>query len=182
ARASDLQEAWRRLGLTRVPLDVISCPDRRITRAAVELVADELADGDTEITVLLPRIEHERAWHRLLHDRTSNRIAEAMADLPHANVTFVPYHLGRKRSLIPIIEPDLRNGKGKAKHRPTKGGDEASSMPDMPPGAVRPGEAKYRQRVTVAGRVFSVRVQPRAGAPSLECTLKDSTGQIVLVF
>jgi OB-fold nucleic acid binding domain len=39
-----------------------------------------------------------------------------------------------------------------------------------------------RQRVRVAGRVKSVRVQPRAGTSNLECVLSDGTGGILLVF
>jgi amino acid transporter len=175
ARAAELQDAWGRLGLTRVPLDIITCPDRRVARAAVETVADELADGDTEVTVLLPRIEHERAWHKLLHDRTADRIAEAMANLPHANVTFVPFHLGHK--VQTTIQPSGRH----ASPRRTVGAEQ-TALPDLPTGAVRPGELRYRQRGTVAGRIYSVRVQPRSGVASLECTLKDATGQIVLVF
>jgi hypothetical protein len=46
-------------------------------------------------SVLLPRRSYRRAWHRLLHDRTADAIASAVSDLAHANVTFVPYHLGR---------------------------------------------------------------------------------------
>jgi hypothetical protein len=30
----------------------------------------------------------------LLHDRTADAIADAVGRLEHANVTFVPYHLG----------------------------------------------------------------------------------------
>ena len=48
----------------------------------MQLVAETLADGDTEVTVLLPRIEHYRFWHRLLHDRTADAIADALADFP----------------------------------------------------------------------------------------------------
>jgi len=171
ARAAELQNGWRRLGLSRIPLDVISCPDRRITRAAVELVADELADGDTEV----------------LHDRTSNSIAEAMVDLPHANVTFVPYHLGRSKRQVTIEPSDGNGGKagkggGKAGKPAKKGAADPNALPEIPAGAVHPGGARYRERVTVAGKVYSVRVQPRAGSPSLECTLKDASGQIVLVF
>ncbi len=44
--------------------------------------------------MLLPRRAYRRVWHRLLHDRTADRLARAVAGLPHANVTFVPYHLG----------------------------------------------------------------------------------------
>jgi len=76
---------------------LIDCPDRRLTRAAVELCAETLADGDTEVSLLLPRIVHTRAWHRLLHDQTADAVAAAVADLAHANVTFVPYHLGSVR-------------------------------------------------------------------------------------
>ena len=39
-----------------------------------------------------------------------------------------------------------------------------------------------RQRVRVAGRVKSVRVQPRAGTSNLECVLHDGTGGLLLVF
>ena len=39
-----------------------------------------------------------------------------------------------------------------------------------------------RQRVKVAGRVKSVRVQPRAGNSNLECVLSDGTGGMLLVF
>ena len=60
-----------------------------------DLVSELAADGDTEVTVLIPRREYRSAWHRLLHDRTADGIAKALADVPHANVTFVPYHLTR---------------------------------------------------------------------------------------
>ena len=46
-RAELLIARWQQLGLTRLPLDVIDCPDRRLGRATLELAA-ELADGETE--------------------------------------------------------------------------------------------------------------------------------------
>ncbi|MBI2709014.1 MAG: APC family permease [Actinobacteria bacterium] len=92
--AERLAEEWRRLGLTRVPLELIDCPDRRVERSVLEAVADDLADGNTEVSVLIPRREYRSLWHRLLHDRTSDRIAKVVSGLDHANVTFVPYHLG----------------------------------------------------------------------------------------
>ncbi len=36
--------------------------------------------------------------------------------------------------------------------------------------------------MSVAGRVRSVRVQPRGGTSNLECVLVDDTGAILLVF
>jgi hypothetical protein len=91
--AEQLARDWQALDLKRVPLELVHCPDRRIDRALVQLVTAEL-DGKTEVSVLIPRREYTRLWHRLLHDRTSDRLAGAVASLPHANVTFVPYHLG----------------------------------------------------------------------------------------
>jgi amino acid transporter len=173
ARGRDLRQAWTELGLARVPLDIIECPDRRLTRAAVELVAD-LLDGTTEVTVLLPRVEHTRFWHRLLHDRTSNSIARALADLPHTNVTFVPYHLAGRHRVT--SEPVPRRGPAKA---------ELVTWPqgmNLPEGAVPIGSVVDRSRVTVAGRVKAVRVQPRAGVATLQCTVGDSTGELTVVF
>ena len=43
-------------------------------------------------------------------------------------------------------------------------------------------QAEWRHRVRVAGRVKSVRVQPRAGTSNLECVLADETGRLLLVF
>jgi RecG-like helicase len=51
-----------------------------------------------------------------------------------------------------------------------------------PMGATPIGETQWRQRVRVEGRVRSVRVQPRVGVPTLECTLVDDTGGIGVVF
>jgi hypothetical protein len=94
-RAEALAEDWQRLGLRRLPLELVDCPDRRLTRSVLEVVAEALAGGQTEVSVLIPRLAHHRFWHRLLHDRTADSIADAVAQLDHANVTFVPYHLGK---------------------------------------------------------------------------------------
>ena len=93
--AEELSAEWQRLGLKRVPLELVDCPDRRIERAVLEVVAEDVADGQTEVSVLIPRREYKAFWHRFLHDRTADSIAKALAGVPHANVTFVPYHLGQ---------------------------------------------------------------------------------------
>jgi len=177
ARAAHLRQTWSRLGLSRVPLDVVECPDRRITRAAVELVAEAVADGDTEVSVLLPRIEHNRLWHKLLHDQTADRIAEAVSEVAHANVTFVPFHLGKKRVTIER-EPAKR-------HRPPK--SEAAAKPSavaVPEGCVEIDELGPRQRAAVVGRVHQMRVKARSDVPTLECTLVGNRGhaKLTVVF
>jgi hypothetical protein len=91
--AEELADEWSHLALARLPLEIRECPDRRINRSVLELVAEAAGDGQTEVTILIPRREYRSAWHRFLHDRTADAIAKAIADVPHANVTFVPYHL-----------------------------------------------------------------------------------------
>jgi amino acid transporter len=93
-KAEKLADEWTRLGLARLPLEIVECPDRRINRAVLEVVTEAAADGNTEVSVLIPRREYNRFWHRFLHDHTADSIAKTLADVPHANVTFVPYHLG----------------------------------------------------------------------------------------
>jgi RecG-like helicase len=44
------------------------------------------------------------------------------------------------------------------------------------------GETHWRQPARVSGRVRSVRVQPWSGVATLECTLRDETGGLELVF
>ena len=92
--AERLVDEWLRLGLSRFPLEIVDCPDRRIPRAVAEVVCEALADGRTEVTVLVPRREYRRVWHQLLHDKTGEQIAKGLAQIKHANVTFVPYQLG----------------------------------------------------------------------------------------
>ncbi|MGI8662143.1 MAG: APC family permease [Acidimicrobiales bacterium] len=93
-KAELLMEEWLRLGLTRFPLEIVDCPDRRIVRSVTEVVLEAQADGQTEVTVLVPRREYRRFWHRFLHDHTAAQIAKGVTLLKHANVTFIPYQLG----------------------------------------------------------------------------------------
>jgi hypothetical protein len=101
--ADQLMDEWLRLGLTRFPLEIVDCPDRRIVRSVLEVVAEALADGHTEVTVLVSRREYSRFWHRLLHDRTGDAITRALSKVPHANVTFVPFLLGADDSLEELV-------------------------------------------------------------------------------
>jgi amino acid transporter len=184
ARAAELREAWTELGLSRVALDIIECPDRRLTRAAVNLVAEVLVDGETEATVLLPRLEYDRSWHRLLHDRTAHSIAAALSDVPHASVTLIPYHLGRSRPrhAIRLARSENKTNKNPKTHKAHQEPPVVPSGVVMPPDAAPIAGLHHRDRVIVAGRVRQVRVQPRAGVATLQVTLTDGTGDIQIVF
>jgi amino acid transporter len=188
--ARELAEQWRRLGLSRVSLDIVDCPDRRLTRCALETVARDLADGQTEVSVLLPDRKYRGLWHRLLHDRTSEAIERDVSMLPHANVTTVPFHFDTRRPTgragaahaahaAREAAAVIRAGDG---HRPSEG-DGLTPAPVSRPGGVTPiAEVRFRQRVTVEGRVRSLRVQPLAAAPSIEVVLMDGTGALSAVF
>jgi len=190
-----LEHEWRRLGLSRLPLDIIECPDRRLARASLELAAEAAADGQTEVTILLPRRGFTGGWRRLLHDRSADRIAAAVGILGHVNATIVPYQLseslgpftwaGRVRGLSRIMRAGEQTSHKEDSRRRTKArarlGSGTSSVPKVD-GTTPIGEVQWRRRVKVAGRVHSVRVPTRNDTANLECTLADSTGSILLVF
>jgi hypothetical protein len=174
-----LADEWRRLGLARVRLELSACPDRRLTHAAVELVAHELSDGETEVSVLLPDRKYNGLWHRILHDRTADSIQAEVSKLPHANVTTVPFHFDAwlSEEVVDMVPPVARGKLTTAPLRP----------PDRPPrsdtGSVTPiGGVRWRDEVRVQGQVRSVRVAPQHDTPMLECVIDDGTGTVLAVF
>jgi hypothetical protein len=187
--AEELKRTWQETGLQRVSLEVVGCSDRRLTRGAVELVARELADGETEVSVLLPDRKYNGLWHRILHDKTADSIIAQVSKLPHANVTSVPFHLDSlDEAPVPLSSlvkakrakrpPEERRG-GEIP-RPTSGG--TSHEQPVVPGSTSIIDATWRSRVTIAGRVRSIRVAPLHDAPTLELVLVDATGAISVVF
>lgn len=174
-----LRENWERLRI-RLPLEIRECRDRRLGRAALELVNGALADGDTEVSVLLPRRLYTWGWGHLLHDRTADRLASVVARLPHANATVVPFQLSTQRPSKRSAGAEDRSRPDKARRRGREADiddslvqvEDASSISDI----------QWRQRAKIAGRVTSVEVQPWRGAQVLSCTLTDRSGSINLVF
>ena len=89
-RAEKLREEWTRAN-RGVVLDFIDVPDRRLTRAAAELVGHEVEDPGTHVTVILPRRSYSAWFGRLLHDRTADKIAAVVSRIPRSAATIVPY-------------------------------------------------------------------------------------------
>ena len=89
-RADKLRQKWTRAD-RGVALDFIDCSDRRLTRAAAELVEREAADLGTYVTVVLPRRSYSALLGRLLHDRTADKIAAVVSRIPRAAATIIPY-------------------------------------------------------------------------------------------
>jgi amino acid transporter len=194
-----LRENWERLMVRRLPLEIRECRDRRIGRCALELVSSELADGDTEVSVLLPRRLYSWGWGHLLHDRTADRLAAAVGRLPHANATVVPFQLrparkaraaasdgsgGGQRGRLGALSRALGAGRETTENAEKRRSKETAFDRDSlhVEGAVPIGSVQWRQRVKIAGRVSSVEVQPWQGAQVLSGTVTDGTGSITLVF
>jgi amino acid transporter len=188
-RAEELGRAWRHFGMAGIGLELVACPDRRLTRTAVKTVATALAGGETEVSVLLPDRKYGGLWHRILHDQTAEGIAREVSRLSHANVTTVPFHLEPRRSVIP------RHGHAASPRIPvamtvslTVAGPASAAASGNGVGdgaaaaAVRIGSVRWRKRVRVAGQVRALRIQPRAGVATLECVLFDETGGLSVVF
>jgi amino acid transporter len=176
-----LESEWRRLGLSRLPLEVVECPDRRVARAALEFAAEITSDGDTELTVLLPRRGFAGGWRRLLHDRSADRIAAAVSALPHVNATIVPFQLRPRRR----ARTGERVARLLAEREVPRVATEArldEELDRRAVGTVPIGEVRWRQRARVAGRIRSVTVPTQADRANLECMLVDATGAILLVF
>jgi amino acid transporter len=89
-RADKLRDKWTRAD-RGVTLDFIDVSDRRLTRAAAELVERETADPETHVTVVLPRRSYSALLGRLLHDRTADKIAAVVSRIPRSAATIIPY-------------------------------------------------------------------------------------------
>jgi amino acid transporter len=179
-KAEQLAEDWRRLGLSRVSLDLRECADRVIPNAAILAVAEVLAQGDTEVSVLIPNRKYRGLWHRVLHDQTADKISEEVSRLPHANVTLVPFHLGADHSERKSL---VRFAPRAAAFRRLRPVEAAIEQPPVRADGTTPiGYVQFRTRARCSGRVNSVRVQPLAGTPTLECTIADDTGQLAVTF
>ena len=179
AETEELKEEWSRLGLAHLPLDIMECRDRRLERATLEYVAAVAADGQTECTVLLPRRAFHTRLQRLLHDRTADRIADAVALVAHVSATIVPFNLEaqprrRFRPAVPRGDAPRRKPLG------TSGLDR--ELARRATGTVPIDAVAWRTRVRVAGRIRSLRVQTAKGTANLECEITDDTGNLLLVF
>jgi amino acid transporter len=171
-RAEQLMAAWDELRPDSIDLRVIDSPERKLSRTATEHVADLVADGRTQVSILIPRLLHRRRWHRLLHDATAEHLASALSKLPHVNVTFVPFHLGRAPEAEPSAEPvagPLAGAEPVEPGAPT-GSDDAI------------GTLTWRQAATVTGRIAELTVETVRGTPSLVATITDGTGRLDLLF
>ncbi len=181
-KARELEVEWSRLAAVKIDLEFIEVVDRRLRRAALELVAEALADQQTEVTVLLPRRAYPRVWSRVLHDRTADSIADVISQLPHANATIVPFHVSGGTSERSKLRIQYRTEEREREQKKGEEGTPEEAASGLAPGTTPIGSLPWRTTCKIAGRVKSVRVQSLDAVPSLTARVEDATGGIVLVF
>jgi amino acid transporter len=181
--AERLQQQWLNRGLSeRFPLELVDCPDRRLVRTVSELALDTVVQDRAEVTVLLPRRTFRRLSQRLLHDRTADRIAEAVGRIPHVAATIVPFDTTLPHDTIERIAERQRivaDGSalaGAGDLVPTPEACRVRRDGTTPIAGVAP-----RSKVTVQGRVKAVQLGTAAGR-SLEVQIFDETGGMRLIF
>jgi len=181
--AKQLQQDWIDRGLgDRVPLDLVACSDRRLVRSTARLALGTVVQEQAEVTLLLPRRTFHRFSQRILHDRTADRIAEAIARLPHVSATIVPFDT----TLPAEVERRLERRQRTAAAVPALVSTDppagrSSELPELTAGTAEIGSVGWRQQVTVQGRIKLVQVGTVAGK-SLEAQVFDGTGGIRLLF
>jgi len=208
--ADELQREWIARGMgDRVPLEIVECPDRRLIRAVSQTALSVVAADRAEVTILLPRRVFKRLSGRLLHDRTADRIAESVGRLPHVSATIVPFDttldtaseqelIRRKRVALgepgtgeiaripadheehPLL-PERREEPEEIGLRDADLGAALAGMDDDNDGITPIGAVKWKQRVTIEGRIRVVSVGTAAGK-SLEAQVFDETGGLRLLF
>jgi hypothetical protein len=136
--ADALRQDWVRAN-TRITLDLVDNPDRRLVRAAAELVSEEAALPGVGVTVVLPRRSFTPLLGRLLHDHTADKIAAAVSQIPHAVATIVPFdvrnrleRLSERNGQLTEEPEQLVNDRGHAGAAP------APDMPDRTPATQAP--------------------------------------------
>ena len=191
AHAAELESQWVQLGLV-----ALSPRRRRVPRPP----PDQGGDGADrrggrrrpdrgERAAAPPRVRG--LWRRVLHDHTADHIAayrrpaaERERDdraLPAGQAAQAagPLEGGRQsRAHRPCTTPSSgrpstagRRTRRESRPRPSgPPGFQSPSTSGLAAGTVPIGNLRPRQPARVAGRIKTVRVQPRAGVSSLECT------------
>jgi len=166
-----------------IPLEIAACDDRRVDRAALELVADIVRDPDVFCMVIIPRRGFTSRLQRLLHDRTGDAIADAVMHVPRCAATIIPYRMGSTSLDELSNEAQLMSDEVK------RGGvrENAHLLADVKLAersetASPIGDLVERQVADIAGRVRSTTTVNNQGSNELRCVIADDTGSVTLVF
>jgi amino acid transporter len=175
-RADELRQEWLRAE-RGIVLDLVDCPDRRIARAAGELVAREASEPGTQVTVVLPRRSYTPLLGRLLHDQTADKIARVVSRIPRSVATIIPFD---EQARIEVLRDRqaIREARVPALNGYTRGNGQATARPGITPIA----SVTHNGKVTVEGRVHSLEIRPVEHSCVLACLITDGTGEITALF
>jgi amino acid transporter len=204
-QAERLRAAW--LPDRSVSLELIDCPDRRLTRCAADLVSHEAKAPGTQVTAILPRRSFSPLLGRLLHDHTADKIAGVVSRVPNAAATIIPFdvqnrlHVLQQRqansegakpaSLTPVPGPPAAKADAKADvEAGAEAGAKAGPLPGAggydrpvpPPGVTPIGSIHQPGKATVEGRVRVVEIRSVERNSVLACEICDSTGDLTALF
>ena len=180
-----LEEKWGRANTASqsVSLEVVEAEDRRLDRAALELVADVARDPDIFCMVILPRRGFVSRLQRLLHDRTADSMASAVMQIPRTAATIIPYRASRRRlaegdlTESPFSDEVVRGGLREESHL-----EADLKLAQRSAGAAPIGGLRERNFVEIAGRVRAMTITRGNGISDLRCLIVDHTGSVELIF
>ncbi len=180
----NLEEKWGAPGTASggITLEIVECDDRRVDRAALELVADMVRDPEVFCMVILPRRGYVSRLQRFLHDRSADAIAGAVMHIPRTAATIVPYRAVRKLTEgsvheAPRSDEVSRGGVRDSAHLVADEKLAQRSVDSAPIGGLR-----ERQFAEIAGRVRSMAINHEGGGHELRCVIADNSGSVTLVF
>jgi amino acid transporter len=194
-QAERLRAAW--LPDPKVSLEFIDCADRRLTRAAAELVSAEAEAPGTQVTAILPRRSFSPLLGRLLHDRTADKMAGVVSRIPNAAATIIPFDVQNRVATIQQRQAEhlqaVPAADMSAQEIDKKAALKASEPSDLPgaggydrpipsPGTDQIGSLTQPGRATVEGRVRVVEIRPVEHNTVLAVEISDSTGDLTALF
>jgi amino acid transporter len=172
AQAEALRQDWARAN-PDVVLDFIDTPDRRLTRAAAELVRAEAEQPGTHVTVVLPRRSYSPLLGRLLHDRTADKIATVISRIPSAAATIVPFDVRSRLEVMHARHVASADGKG---HEAAPAAAQPADQRPVEPAAAKAGPVEREAEGSIAAgagaagredRTTEAAVPPVAGLKGL---------------
>jgi amino acid transporter len=185
ARAQRLRADWVRLGQD-VSLEMVDTPDRRLTRASMELANREAQAPGTQVTVVLPRRGYSPLTARLLHDRTADKIAEVVSRVPHAAATIIPFDVGSRVHLLHDRQSGIARPGQQDATRPAAPETvirlAPATAPPRPVGVSAISELSPAGKATVEGRVRAVEIHPVGTSCVFEASVADGTGTLTAKF
>jgi amino acid transporter len=175
-QADELREAWLRAE-RGIALDLVDCPDRRVPRAAGELVAQEASQPGTQVTVVLPRRSYAPVIGRLLHDQTADKIARVVSRIPRSVATIIPFD---EQARLEVLAD--RQAIRQARVPVPNGNGRGPGQPAARPGVTPIAAVTHNGKATVEGRIHSVEIRPVEHSCVLACRVTDGTGEITALF